>query len=401
VGDEGYSPEGSVRLTDVTVGSRPEELVRQAVDAAEIGSWNWHIETGRVEWTPWTYQLFGYKPGAVTSHELFLKQVHEEDRPAVHDWLARAIHERSRTALEFRIDRPDGKVRRLRSTGRVILDEQGHVARMAGIVEDDTDEAQLRAAGPARLVPPPPAPETMTGSLSPRQVAHILGVAQATVKRMAATGGIQFLRSTRKDSRRFAPEHVIEVLRHGSKGPVDFDESIHTRDMAACLAFLMQQLLAGTTFEALLDERVKGAAAAAPTAFISDLLSRLPFMVPDRPRRSAPALLVPLGASSDLEVELIASLLQIHGHEVLRPAGAPLPRQLVELADRVRARVVVLSISSTPGEPQAGAAAAEAMSAARSEAVVVCARAPDRVRLPRGVVRFRSMRELGTALRHG
>ena len=29
------------------------------VDAAEIGTWNWHIRSGRVDWTSWTYQLFG------------------------------------------------------------------------------------------------------------------------------------------------------------------------------------------------------------------------------------------------------------------------------------------------------------------------------------------------------
>src|SRR4030081_814289 len=102
-----------------------DEAIRVAVDAAEIGTWNWHIATGDVAWTPRTYQLFGVTPGAfAASYEAFLRQVHAGDRPIVVQWLEQALRSRGRTALEFRIERADGAVRWIRSTARVITDER-------------------------------------------------------------------------------------------------------------------------------------------------------------------------------------------------------------------------------------------------------------------------------------
>ena len=406
--DEGYSSsEGLSEAGDRAGPSAPVRLVqeqasfdrdpsRAAVDAAELGAWTWHIPSGRLEWTPWTYTVFGHLPGAVaTSYELFLRQVHPEDREGVLAWLHRAMEQRVRTTFEFRIDRPDGSVRRIRSTGRVMPDEQGHVVRMAGVVEDITDQAEQPRRVPAIA---PVTLDSMAGSLSVRQVAHILGVADATVKRIAADGGIQLLRSTRKNSRRFAPEHVIEHLRKQANEISDFVSAAEAEDMNGCLVYLMEQLLAGASLETLLDERVKRATCVAAGPFVSDLLARMPFMVPERPRSVFPALLVQVGAPVELDSELIACVLRTHGHEVLRPAGAPEARQLAELAERVRARVIVLAVGSAPVEVQAHAAnAAGAIAAARSGSLV-CVHGPDRLRLTRGVTRFHTMRELASVL---
>ena len=117
-------------VSDSSSSVHEQDSLRLAVDAAEIGTWNWHIPSGRVAWTRRTYQLFGLQPGSLeASHELFLRHVHAEDRPAVAEWLSRALLERGRTGLEFRIHRGDGSVRWVRSRGRVMLDESGEVGR--------------------------------------------------------------------------------------------------------------------------------------------------------------------------------------------------------------------------------------------------------------------------------
>ncbi len=135
-----------------------EDPVRLAIDAAEIGAWNWHIASGHVEWTPWTYQLFGQRPGVAVSKEWFLDCVHPEDRRGVADWLSQAVRQGGRTAFEFRIDRPDGSVRWMRSTGRALSDENGHVVRMVGVVEDVTDQQERHAnVAPAGIAVSPPA----------------------------------------------------------------------------------------------------------------------------------------------------------------------------------------------------------------------------------------------------
>ena len=389
--DEGYNG-----VSAPSERGNAEDPLRVAFDAAEIGAWTWHFGSGRVEWTPRTFQLFGFEPGAVVpSYGFFLRRVHSSDRAMVLEWVTQAIQQGGRTALEFRIERPDGSIRRLRTAGRAILGDDGEVARMAGIVEDVTDQQQRRSLIPAGAVSSP-----AIASFSPRQVAHILGIAEASVKRLAETGQLKLLRSTRKNSRRFAPGEVIEYLRRNSSDAAGFEAAATAQDMSGCLMYLLQQVVEGTTVETLLDEQVRPAADAGPRPFFTDLLLRLPFIVSGARRTAFPALFAQVGASKGLDAELIVSLLQAHGHEILRPAGAVDPGQLAELAERVRARLLVLAIGSAPAEVQgSGMSTAATIAAGRHRSTTVCVWCDDRLRVPRGVLRFRTMQELGSALR--
>ena len=389
--DEGSSAERPLAASQVET----EDPVRLAVDAAELGTWNWHVPSGRVQWTPRTYQLFGYEPGSVViSHEMFLKQVHPDDRPAVMGWIKQALRERGRIAFEFRIDRADGSVRRVRSTGRTLTNEHGHVVWMVGVIEDVTDLHEQH-------VPETPASAPAAGgaSFSARQVAHILGVAQVTVKRLAISGEIRSLRSSRKNSQRFAPRDIVDYLRNGMKGRVQFDAAVEARDVGRCMVPLLEALLAGTPLETLLDEHVLPAARVAPAPFIADLLSRLPYIVPEPPRSAFPALLVEVGIPENLESEIIACLLRACGHEVLRPAVAPGVGELGELAERVRSRLVIVVVGEgPPAQQQGGLAVAAGIASARSGHTTVCLHADEHLRAARGVIRFRSMRELAAIL---
>jgi PAS domain S-box-containing protein len=393
VRDEGYNGEA---VSAPSERGKADDPVRFAFDAAEIGAWTWHIGSGHVEWTPRTYQLFGFEPGAVVpSYGFFLRRVHPSDRARVMEWLTHAIQQGGRTALEFRIERPDGSIRRLRSAGRAMPAADREVARMAGIVEDVTDQQQRRPLSPAR-----DESSLDSASFSARQVAHILGIAEASVKRLAEAGQLKLLRSTRKNSRRFAPGEVVEYLRRDSSEAANFEAAAAAQDMSGCLMYLLRQLLEGTTVETLLDEQVRPAAGAGPGPFLTDLLSRLPFIVPGARRTAFPALFAQVGASKGVDAELIVSLLQAHGHEILRPAGAVDPGQLAELAERVRARLLVLAIGSAPAEVQAsGMSTAATIAAGRHGSTTVCVWCDDRLRVPSGVLRFRSMHELGSALR--
>jgi PAS domain S-box-containing protein len=332
--------------------------------------------------------MFGYQPGSVvTSHELFLRQVHASDRPAVVDWISQALRHPGRTAFEFRIDRPDGSVRRVRSTGRALSDEQGHVVWMVGVIEDVTEQEHA-----------PPTPVSGM-SFSARQVAHILGVAQVTVKRLAASGEIRSLRSSRKNSQRFAPGDVVDYLRSSTTNE-PFEDALESRNIAGCIVHLLDQVLAGTALETLLDEHIRPAARVAPAAVVGELLSRLPYLVPEPARSAFPALLVEVGAVRDHESTIIACLLRASGHEVLRPAVAPDVADLGELAERVRSRFVVMTVGNAPPLlQQRGLAAASAIANSRSAASTVCLHGEDHLRVPRGVFRFRTMTELAAILR--
>jgi PAS domain S-box-containing protein len=389
--DEGYNGESPVPEAETEVPDR----VHVAMDALEIGTWSLDLASGQVDATPQTYQLFGLNPGTVEgSHDLFMRQVHPADRSGVEEWLSRSKHLRTRTALVFRVDHPDGSIHWVRSSGRVFRDRRGKAVRMVGVVEEVTDDLQGQPFEPNTA--PPPSAGT---SFSVRQVAHVLGLAEATLKRIAQSGNLKWLRSTRKNSRRFAPEDVIEYLRRGSRAEIDFDAAAAAEEMSSCLAYLLEQLMKGISIDELLDERVRPAAQASPAPFIADLLSRLPYIVPGRQRAGYPAVFVEVGEPGHLDSELIACALQAQGHEILRPAGTLEPAQLIELAERIRARLMVLLIGSGPVAIQTSVLAVAGAIASARPHTTVCVWSSDRLRVPRGVFRFRSMRELVSALR--
>jgi PAS domain S-box-containing protein len=374
--------------------AEPKDPLQLGVDAAEIGTWNWHIGSGRVDWTAWTYQLFGFQPGGIlTSHDLFLRRVHAPDRPAVLEWLSRAIEKRTRTVLEFRIERTDGTLRWVRSTGRVLVDDRGHAVRMAGVVEDVTDRHGADAAVPQARS----RPGAMWGSFSARQVGQILGVAEITVKRMAANGEIRMLRSSQKNSRRFAAEHVLAWLGKSVDVDASFESIVANADMSGCVAYALDRMNRGTSLEALLDDGRLSTTQVAPAAFIDELLSRMPFMVPERPRGAAPALLVEVGNTAR-DSALIRCVLHARGYDVLRAAGNPDPLQLAEVAHRVRARFVILLVGSGLKELHASALSRCAAIAAQLGPGAVLARYDGKHAAPAGVIRFRSMRDLGSLL---
>src|SRR6267143_364987 len=347
MGDDGSNSESVSPEAENDVPDR----VHLAVDALEIGTWSLELASGQVDATPQTYQLFG-------------------------------------------VDHPDGSIHWVRSSGRVFRDRRGKPVRMVGVVEEVTDDLQGQTFEPNHA-----SPSSEGTSFSIRQVAHVLGVAEATLKRIAESGSLKWLRSTRKNSRRIAPEDLIEYLRNGSKSEIDFDTAAASEEMSSCLAYLLEQLVKGISIDALLDERVRPAVRASPAPFVADLLSRLPFMVPGRQRAGYPAVLVQVGEPSHPDAELIACTLQAQGHEILRPAGTLQPAQLIELAERIRARLMVLLIGSGPVAIRTGVLAVAGAIASARPHTTVCVWSSDRLRAPRGVVRFRSMRELVSALR--
>ncbi|HEX9573260.1 MAG TPA: PAS domain-containing protein [Myxococcales bacterium] len=373
----------SPRLADL---DDPFEL---GVAAAEMGTWDWDIPSGHLRWTPQMYLLFGTEAGRfTTTFENVMELIHPEDRPRVEAHVASAVRELRRSAIEFRIRRPDGGVRWLRCTGRAFADDRGKAIRMAGVTEDVSQEKQ--AARPLH------AADAVKGSLSTRQVAQLLGIGEASVKRLANAGGIGFLRSRRKDSRRFAPEQVLEYLRRVAGETRDFEAALAAASLEGCVAALMDELGRGSSLDELLDDRVLPATSGAPGPLIRELLTRLPALVSE-PRKSMPAFLAVFGHVEGFTTELIECSLRGHGYSVLTPAASNGSAQLVDLVERVRARVVALLAGSDPAARHAAAEVAASV-VARLRGVVVAVYDDGRAALARGVSRVRTLRELGRLL---
>jgi PAS domain S-box-containing protein len=118
---------------------KSEERYRLAQKAAEIGSWDWNILTGDLEWSETIEPMFGFQKGTFgKTYEAFLDCVHPDDRQFVIDSLDACLKNDVEYNIEHRIMWPDGSVHWVRETGDVIYDEKGTAIRMLGIVQDIT-----------------------------------------------------------------------------------------------------------------------------------------------------------------------------------------------------------------------------------------------------------------------
>ena len=123
-----------------------EERMRFALQNAHVGIWDTDLTTGVVRWSEALESQYGLLPGTFAgTFEAFVAQVHPEDRAAVRDAVANAMATGGDFSILNRSIRPDGSVRWLSGTGRVLLDEHGEPVRSVGISLDVTERRALEA----------------------------------------------------------------------------------------------------------------------------------------------------------------------------------------------------------------------------------------------------------------
>jgi len=117
-----------------------EAKLRQAVEAAGIGTWQWEVATNEVSWSSTVYQLLGLEESVAPTFSAWQSCVHPEDRAAAEAALRVAVSERRDYEHDYRIVRPDGTVRWSRDRARSIFDDSGKVSAMYGVIIDLTAE---------------------------------------------------------------------------------------------------------------------------------------------------------------------------------------------------------------------------------------------------------------------
>ena len=144
---------GMVIARDVTEQRRAERQLeasrRQLADAqriAQIGSWEWDLETDRLTVSDELYRLFGLPPGIeLTMTQGVAESIHPGDLERVVASLARLRQDPSPFAIEHRIVRTDGAVRSVLARGEGVVDEHGRVVGFIGTDQDITERRQADA----------------------------------------------------------------------------------------------------------------------------------------------------------------------------------------------------------------------------------------------------------------
>ncbi len=120
-----------------------EERLRLALEAGDMGAWEWDLDTGEVVWDRSFYDLIGLDHRTRPTVERFASLLHPDDASRINETVA-AILAGDESALnrEFRIVRPDGAVRWLRSAGAI--EHTGTGQRRAIGVYMDVTESKAR-----------------------------------------------------------------------------------------------------------------------------------------------------------------------------------------------------------------------------------------------------------------
>ncbi|HYQ45589.1 MAG TPA: PAS domain-containing protein [Polyangiaceae bacterium] len=122
-----------------------DERLRSAMDAARMGSWDWHIEQDEIIWSPQMYAVFGLSEASFAlTYSSYLDLVHPDDRARAHQSVDACLRgETAEVLFEHRVVGSDGVLRWVEHRGRVFRDRAGKPTRMAGTSMDTTRRHEL------------------------------------------------------------------------------------------------------------------------------------------------------------------------------------------------------------------------------------------------------------------
>ena len=120
---------------------RAEIRLRSALAAANLGTWEWEVESDIITWSETTERMFGFAPGTFRGGLAdYLKLAHPDHRAGSEARLRKVAREGGSLVGELCIIRQDGAERWIATRGDVIRDEQGSIVRVVGAVMDVTEQ---------------------------------------------------------------------------------------------------------------------------------------------------------------------------------------------------------------------------------------------------------------------
>jgi PAS domain S-box-containing protein len=135
------------RLLAETALHTSEERLRLALDAAQMGTWDWNMGTTPIIWSEEHERLFGFAPGTFDgTFATFCACLHPDDRDSVIQTESRARAEKRNYHHEYRVIWADGSIHWIESRGHAIYDPAGQPARLVGTVMAIDDRKRAEAA---------------------------------------------------------------------------------------------------------------------------------------------------------------------------------------------------------------------------------------------------------------
>ncbi|MFW6028291.1 MAG: PAS domain-containing protein [bacterium] len=137
-----------IGIAVISLKRRQAEATTRTVERlAAIGSWEWDLVSDRMVWSDEVWRIFGrdrqdFPPTFANAQSI----THPEDVQLFHDALAATVEHQIPHDFEFRITRPDGSERIIRSQGKIALDRAGRPVGVTGTTQDITERKTAEAA---------------------------------------------------------------------------------------------------------------------------------------------------------------------------------------------------------------------------------------------------------------
>ncbi len=122
-----------------------KERMALAIDAMELGVWDWDVITHQTAWDTRMFDIYGLPRDQAMSYQDWKQFVLPEDLSRVDAALKQAAESKGQGEVEFRIKRADGDIRHIYAAQRVILDDEGAARRVVGVNLDITEHKQAEA----------------------------------------------------------------------------------------------------------------------------------------------------------------------------------------------------------------------------------------------------------------
>ncbi len=127
---------------DITERKQSEQAsvvrMRLAVEAADVGTWDWDLLNDELIWSAQCKILFGLSAETKVSYPLFLNILHPDDRERTDNTVRRCLETKEEYDIEYRVCWPDNTIHWLAARGKVLTDGLGHSIRMLGVAIDVT-----------------------------------------------------------------------------------------------------------------------------------------------------------------------------------------------------------------------------------------------------------------------
>jgi len=118
--------------------------IDMALEAAQVGIWEWFMKTDKVRWSNIVYKIFG-----VTKKEFngdlasYRKLIHPDDREVIALAIQETLANRKIYYVQHRVIWPDGTIRWIEASGNGIWNKQGELVKLTGTAQDITKRKKV------------------------------------------------------------------------------------------------------------------------------------------------------------------------------------------------------------------------------------------------------------------